>query len=601
MPFVVSCTPPAFFVSEKGRKLLIKVPIGLFNATAPLPATCAVRVRCIAGSPTFSVQAVPGEWTASGAHTVVSAAFPSAGPIPAFNAWPFFLELSNLAVPTLGYVATYEIQVIDPTNLANPGNHGRLEFNVSGNGLAAVSRKVVFALDRGRTMMNGGPAYPQRIDRLRAAASTCLGVLRDDDEIGVVIFNTAATTEVALGSVAAQRAAAATLCSASAPDARLTPSGYKSIQAGIDHARSLHADADVIVLSDGTSTRQPSLPALPFLQTPRTHALMFGESLLPHANALKLVSVAGNVAAPAPSASAEFGAEKQLTQILLNIAGVGVVSDPDGALAPGESLSFPLELTEGDRELELIVFATEPKALDVRLTGVKREPQARADFASGATFRDSAVRDDDPCAKPAAAEDELGKGPEPFYGERVLVRRLKAPSDEALGRFERIEARVARAQQPNSAPERVRFSLLVSTKSDLRLDAAVHTSGLEVGSELLFSAVLTEYGLPLRRNAEVLVLLRHPDGGTEELQLAPSSPGRFEGTRRALRPGAYLAHFVATGKTWLLERRFRREMLATALVGESGSSSAPSCCPSACSELGGRLAELFREVSSRHR
>jgi hypothetical protein len=107
----------------------------------------------------------------------------------------------------------------------------------------------------------------------------------------------------------------------------------------------------------------------------------------------------------------------------------------------------------------------------------------------------------------------------------------------------------------------------VVAKTDLMLDGEVTTSGLSVGSDLLFSAVLSEYGLAWEHSGvSVRVDLFHPDGGVQTLHLERTAPGRYQKSLRSFRAGAYTAHFIAIGKSLLHHRTFRRECLRTIAV-----------------------------------
>jgi hypothetical protein len=120
---------------------------------------------------------------------------------------------------------------------------------------------------------------------------------------------------------------------------------------------------------------------------------------------------------------------------------------------------------------------------------------------------------------------------------------------------------------PSLAPGKsLPYTLLVATQSDLKLDAELHASDLYVGTKLLFSALLTQFGRPLRKDIAVTVELRHPDGDLQHHTLSDSQePGRFGLRLETLRPGHYEARFIARGRS-LFGRRFRREALRTILI-----------------------------------
>lgn len=548
MSIQISCSAPPF-VAQKARKLLIPVPIILF-APFGITSRCRVRVSFLGSSlGGLSIQAIPGTWDALSTTSVESHNdFDPNQPIPLFTAFPAFFDGNNPTAPTTGYSATYQVEVFDSSNV----QQGSIQFVVSGNATPAQSVNVVFVLDHGSTMTTTDASGASRLARLKAAFARGVALLRDDDTLGVASFgNLRCSMNPQLApafATSAQQSVATTLANDLAIDT--SAPAVKCIQMGIDAGRSLSTTATLVLITDGTNTNAAghvlTTPSLP------TSALIIGEdpNQIP-TSASKMVSSSGHYAFASAQTLGDFAIEKLLTQVLINLAGNTFISDPEGTLKPGESQSFPFHITEADHELEVIVFSNDAKLLKVHVeVPVMRE-------------QGSCYQRHQPHGEPPPIE---GEG---YLIKRVLLPTLPQERDEPP---QVIISRIGPAPDGNAIP--VRFNLLVVAKTDLRLNAKVTASGLSVGSDLLFSAVVSEYGFTGgHHRVNVHVQLTHPDGFTQTIVLEQCAPGRFQASLRSFREGVYTAHFIATGESLLRRRAFRRENVQTVAVYPPG-----ECC-----------------------
>ena len=542
----VSCSVNAF-VGQKGRKLLIPVPIFVFFASGfPAGASCRVRVSLLSSSPlgVLGVQAIPGTLNDVGANSVESPSFDPNGVIPSMTAFPSFFDSSNLTASS-SYSATYRIVVIDTATNVQVGS---IEFPLSGNATPAQSVDVIFALDHTFTMGKTDASRASRLARLKAAFARGVALLRDDDTLSVATidnFQSPAGPQLAPGpATAAQQTAATNLANGLSVDLRSPIT--KSIQWGIETARALSQTATLVILTDGVNIDSPgyvlTTPTLP------TSALIIGENpaAIP-ASAATMVSSNGHYAFASAQTLGEFAIEKLLTQVLVGLGGSTFISDPEGALRPGESQSFPLHITETDRDVEVIVFSNDAQALEVRL-------DLDAQLSQSEKLAPEATR--------AVTHYESGQI---VRGEGVLITRPTIPTlpDPKLTS---LKVTVSRTRPGLREDAPVRFNLIVAAKTDLALDAEVSASG----ADLLFSASLTEYGQRWDRpGTSVQVELFKPDGRTQTFGLHESTPGRFAANLSNLQAGAYTAHFIATGSSLLDQRVFQRECLKTAVVVSS--------------------------------
>ena len=565
MTIQISCSALAF-TAQKARKLLVSARIEVYQpSNIPDGAQCRVRVSFISSLPVagvFSIQDIPGMWTAvnpPGAPAVVESTqvFNPNSSLPVFTAFPSFFDPNNPTAPTPppGYSANYRVQVFDNSNI-----YGDILFVLSGTAIAQQSVDVVFALDHGSSM-NSSVVTPNRIERLKSAFPRAVALLRGDDRLGVTSFANKAFDPTGVDPTLnpqllsgnanfTHRELATGLCTNLFNDT--SAPALKSLQLATDLARSLSPTATVILVTDGAhvgrALPQPTLP---------TSAMIIGDvaNQVP-ALATQMVSVDGRYAYASTQALGDFAIEKLLTQLLIGLAGSQYISDPEGALGPGRSQSFPLHITEADRELEVIVFSNDADALDISVE----------DLQDGDTLSDGQHGQHGQHGQRQACDD----APDPTRGAGFVIKRLAIP---ALGPRDLVRPpKVTISRAPSRfdndpPPPPVRFNLLVVAKTDLMLDGEVTTSGLSVGSDLLFSAVLSEYGLAWEHSGvSVRVDLFHPDGGVQTLHLERTAPGRYQKSLRSFRAGAYTAHFIAIGKSLLHHRTFRRECLRTIAV-----------------------------------
>jgi len=522
----------------------------------------------------LTLQVIPGTWDGTDT-SVVSPPFPPPAGSLDFTVFPAFFD--DFSLTTAGtYSAPYKIEVID-TSTGNPIE--TLPFDLTGSANPLQDRDVVFVLDRGWSMGGTDASGVTRLTRLKAAFTRGIALLRSTDTFSVVSFaNVKNITNPFLGvgdGGSIRQGLAIDLANGLAVD-RKSPT-VKCIQMGFDAGRLLSETATLVLMTDAmnanASGHELHKPLLP------TSALIISETPgSPPANINDLYSEGGSYAIAAPQTLGEFALEKLLSQILIGLAGNVVVEDPEGSLLPGQSLSYPLRIVEADREIELIVFSNDAEALDVRVL-----------LDSGSVLASA----EPTCGKKDPKDDGVTRD------KGVLVLRWAVPpdnKDKGKGNdkgndkdndfpYSDLKVVISRSIETPNTNTPVTFNLIAAARSDLMFDAQVTSTGTEVGSELLFSAVLSQFGhtghFP---DAKVKVKLTHPDGFAQTLDLehVSKAPGRFQASLRSFRTGTYTAHFIATGRPMFLKHHrhhhkqqvFRRECVRTIAVF-----SPSRCCP----------------------
>ncbi|HYP99296.1 MAG TPA: hypothetical protein VER96_11560 [Polyangiaceae bacterium] len=552
----LSCSA-APFIGQKGRKLFCPIHIQTSGGSGfPPGALCFVRVTFVSSSKSvFTVQDITGLWNLVSPTVVESASpFNPVGLGSEFIAYASFFDPTSLSASD-SYNATYRVEITDDTPQRNVIAFQNVPLQGTANPVQPAT--VVFALDHGHSM--GNPVTPTmtRLGQLQAAFPLALSMLRSSDTFGVVAFgnmNCPPDPQLPLDVASdTQITNAINLAVALQVDESFPTS--KPIQVGIDAARRMSPTGTLVLLTDGENNNTPGHKLTKPLPGTPTSALILTQE--PQANYNILVSTNGEYAL-ASSPLGTFAAEKLLAQILVGIASGAVISDPEGSLEPGEKRSFPLQITEADRELEVIVLSNDADAIEVHLEDLRAPTPP-------------------PCSEPNAYKvDPPPDKPEVVRSKRFVITRLVVPALPEKERPFSPKVVISRSPEASRSGALVHFSFIAAAKSDLKLDAEVTRSGTSVGSELLFSAVLSEYGQSLHSsNARVRVELFHPDGFSQsiELQPTPHARGRFQASIRSFRPGAYTAHFIATGQSLLHERPFRRELVRTVAVSE-----ASDCC-----------------------
>ena len=555
---------------------MLKITLTKINGVAlPLPPSQPVL------SP-FCVQPVDAKWTSAGPYSVQSQPLARASANIPQTLTGFAAYLTNNVNPgVLIETAEFVFSFIDtlagvPTGGVNSTSAPQT-ITVTEN--PAVNKSVIFLLDH--TVSMRGPNFTgQRLQRLKVAVRRGLGLFTNNDWVGVVsldhMHDAASPGGTVLAPLQQAGITAATNACNNLDFDRTFPTN-RVIQSSINFARTQdpNGTATVLVVTDGVTLQNPSTWAYnaEFPTTPQTFptSALFLETPT-DANAFNLKSSTG-VAMISSAATGEFAIEKLLSQLLNDLGGLSTVLDPDGSIGPEEKpLAFPLKLNETDREVTAILFSDQGDLLKLELIGPGLLPSPHEPHAD--------------------RYDDVPTGPKEFLVARRILDASKIRPDESpaysvkVSRADNQGSHHADKQGPHCATQsgspphaRAHFTFVVAVHSDVMFDAYASASGLEVGADLLFSARLTEYGLPIRGRecTSVLVELTHPDGWVEEIALDETgSSGQFEVSRKAFRPGVYMVHFIASGRTLLHRHEFRREALRSVLIFERGTTG--SCC-----------------------
>jgi hypothetical protein len=256
-----------------------------------------------------------------------------------------------------------------------------------------------------------------------------------------------------------------------------------------------------------------------------------------------------------------FRLQKYFVQILAGVTNAEIIVDPEGLLFPGAAQKIPFVVTEPDYGLDVILLAQDPRAVDFRL-----------ETPSGAII--------DPAVASVEPNIQLVRTPQVSYYRMGLPALPIDPSGSHGGKWHAIlqlgkTAYVASEVAAQATWLHMPYSLVVHSYSSLKFRAGITQSGYAPGSQLMLTATLSEYGVPVQGRATVWAEMARPDGTSKVLTMKEEEPGRFTATSTEAVAGLYRFRVRAIGVTFR-ERPFTREQTLTAVIGSFGDSSGDS-------------------------
>lgn len=486
-------------------------------------------------------------------------------------------------------------------------------------GLSATSieRKTVgtvLALDQSGSM-TADAGGRTRAAVLQEAAAKFVELLRPDDGVGVVTFETDATVDASLadagdGSSGTGADAAHTAITGYTPvvpptwvpeGTDDTVPGYTSIGDGVVAAQGELAPSGpyderaVVVFTDGHENRPQYLSDLgETVLDGRVFAIGLGSAS--EVRPAALAALAGDhdgylLMTGTFDSDDYFLLDKYFLQVLAGVTNAQVVADPEGHLRPPDSgdqrrqIRIPFDLTAADVGADVILLTPAPETLslavetptgdEIRVGTAQGTPGI--DYVEGGTM--NYYRFSLPAVLPDGAEAHAGRWHAIVELDTKAVAAHRDRLEERADEFEEAGdddgfERVRRELRTLDALG-IRYDVAVQARSDLRLDATVTQEHREPGSELIVRARLTEAGIPLSRRAAVRLRLEDPDGTERTLRLHEVEAGVYEVSLTADTAGVYRLRVLAEGET-LGGEHFEREHLLSAAIWAGGNDPLPS-------------------------
>lgn len=454
-----------------------------------------------------------------------------------------------------------------------------------------VAVNTVLVFDRSGSMSEPtGVPGQRKVDVAIAAGKLYASLLRDDDRVGIVRFNDAASNpgDVVLGlELAGGQGNGRNDAMAKLTPANLSPSGNTSIGGGIvlgstvlDGAPLFAQDSRaLLVLTDGIQNAPPDIAtgrSVVAGQSPKQRVFAVGLGLHQLQDSLvQIASVTNGVAQITGDIVGyrEFLLQKLYVQILSDVSDEAFVKDPLGVVPPGQRRSTPIDLGEVDVTADFIVVfrptAQYPKAIRIWLE------------APDGTI----VRPSDDAAMPNL---KYVTAPSHVYF-RWLFPAFPDRPEAHVGRWllwvENFAPVITAKRTATHGAEPFVYSAMCKARSDLRLNGHLTQTGYAPGSAMALTLEPTLYGQPIHLDADPAVNVVRPDGSSSVLSLSRDGDGRYRGTFTATHlVGAYqfAVEVTATSPAGHRVTRFRQLcgliFLPTTGGGGHGGDGSEDCC-----------------------
>ena len=477
-----------------------------------------------------------------------------------------------------------------------PESGQEFTFTLKANAIVRPTVAVMLALDQSGSMNDpAGTLGNTRIEVLRDAARAFAEIVPQQNGMGVIRFDSNAypvnhgtfpglnVSKINSDSMLdANRIAAinAVMSHATNPGART------SVGDGVQMARDVLAPIPltdyqqkaIIVFTDGLENEPVDIADVTGAIDNRTFAIGLGNESQVNTSALtSLTNSTEGYLLLTGLLSADiddyFRLTKYFLQILAGVTNNNVILDPNGFIAPGTTIGIPFYVNEADIDGTVILLTDYP-VVDIVLETPGGDIIDSANAAGlGITYGEGSKSKNYKFTMPVAF-------PTNNHGGKWIAH-LKVDKD----RFKRYIS-ILRDKKHNDSKgiqsfitHGAKYSLVVNTYSNLKMNAAILQDSLEPGSEMLLRTTLHEYGQPVENRAVVNVEVKRPDHTQFALQLDEIEPGVFEQSFPAHIVGTYFCRFVARGAT-LRGTEFTREQTLTGAAFRGGDTPSNGSNPS---------------------
>jgi hypothetical protein len=519
-----------------------------------LRAGCVAPLTVNLQTPTGGFAYAPG--------TPMSFTIPAPTPTQAYTSKRVYVAFTSLAVGGPDFTGSLMVTAASPASVAT--------LTLTARAVDPPPVDSVLVIDRSGSMSEPtGVPGKQKIDLAIQAADLYVGLLKDNDRIGLVRFNQNAAnpgdvlqTLVAAGDPTSGAGRAAIRSQLNTTN--LAPTGATSIGGGtilgstILDAASATARA-VLVLTDGIQNSAPDIPTARTTvagKTPRQRVFAVGLGLNQLEDSLvQLASVTNGTAhiTGELAADREFLLQKLYVQILSDVADEAFVEDPVEIIYPGMTRATDVWIGEVDVAADFIVayrLQTTYPSLDTWLEAPDGTiirpgdagttyPNVRLVFHEGHYY----FRTQFP-AFPDRPEAHIGRW-------RIWL-------ENRAGRVDTIRTHALDTAAAANVP--FVYAPMAKARSDLLLRGHLVQSSYAPGSpiDVVLEPVL--YGLAVDLDHPVEVRVVRPDGVTSTVALAQEPSGQYRGTFTGTgQLGAYqfTAHVTTTTPLGNIVTRYR--------------------------------------------
>ena len=449
------------------------------------------------------------------------------------------------------------------------------EFVITANSIIRPRVAVMLALDQSGSMnSDAGTSGLKRIDVLKDAATKFMEIMPFDNGVGLIRFdhdayavNHGTYPGMAITRISSDVDRFTGIAAVSSH--QTNPAGYTSVGDGIQLARDLidavpaddYEEKALIVFTDGIETAAVSIDSVSGSINDRTFAIGLGNESQVDTNALNsLTNGTGGylklTGILSSSIDDYFRVPKYFLQILAGVTNNNIILDPSGYIAENQVVRIPFVVNEADLDATVILL------VDAQIV------EMRIETPNGDIINPG---------------NAAGLGVEYHVGETSKNYKFNLPvafpTDNHIGTWHAIlnidpkEYKKVVSQLNDNNPTLLnsvtthgaRYSVIVNTYSNLKMNPTIHQSGTEPGATITLRSLLTEYGLPIEQRASIDVEITRPDSSQYTLRLNEIEPGVFEKTFVANLSGTYQCRFLAAGAT-IRGSQFTREQTLNAAV-----------------------------------
>jgi hypothetical protein len=479
-------------------------------------------------------------------------------------------------------------------------------FVIKANSIIRPRVAVMLALDQSSSMdWEAGTSGLRRLDVLKDAATKFMEIIPFDNGVGLIRFDHDAypVNHATYPGINVTRISSAgdrlTGISAVASH-NFNPSGRTSVGDGIQLARDIlnavptvdYEEKALIVFTDGQENEPVSIASVSGSINDRSFAIGLGNETQVNTNALTLLTngTGGYLKLTGLLSSSiddYFLVPKYFLQILAGVTNNNIILDPSGYISVGQEIREPFIVNEADLDATVILIV-DAQVVDIAVetpNGDIIHPANAAglgiDYSVGNTSKN--YKFNLPVAFPSG--NHTGKW-------HVL---LKINDDD----YKKYLSRIRDQQQSHQSfsTHGARYSVIVNTYSNLKMNASIHQNSLEPGANVSLRSRLTEYGLPIENRASVNVEVTRPDSSLVTIGLPEIEPGIFEQSFVANIHGTYQCRFLANGAT-IRGNEFTREQTLNAAVFQGGDRPTPEPIdPGKDGTIGGLFKKCCQKVT----
>lgn len=478
----------------------------------------------------------------------------------------------------LGYTA-------GPANVAVPDGSVTFEcvesgqeftFVIKANSIIRPRVAVMLALDQSGSMdRDAGTSGLTRLAVLKDAATKFMEIIPFGNGVGLIRFDADAypvnhATYPGLNVTRINNDG-----DRIAPIAAVTSHGAHgdtSVGDGVQLARDIlnalpavdYEEKALIVFTDGQENEPVSIASVSGSINNRTFAIGLGNETQVNTNALNLLTngtggylkLTGLLSG---SIDDYFRVPKYFLQILAGVTNNNIILDPNGYISAGQEIREPFIVNEADLDATVILMV-DAQVVDIAIetpNGDIIDPANAAglgiEYSVGNTSKH--YKFNLPVAFPAGNHT----------GEWYVILKIND------GDYKKHVSKLRDQEQSHQSfsTHGARYSVIVNTYSNLKMNASINQSSLEPGANIGLRTLLTEYGLPIENRANVNVEVTRPDASLFVVALPETEPGIFDQSFVANIPGTYQCRFLADGAT-IRGNEFTREHTLNAAVFQGG-------------------------------